>query len=49
MMDFRAPAASRRGADETFNGRFPFKPFASAILADFRMHDVDEGDGESIV
>lgn len=35
-------------ADETFNGTFPFKPhFCEA--AGFRMHYVDEGEGEPII
>jgi cis-3-alkyl-4-acyloxetan-2-one decarboxylase len=35
-------------ADETFNGTFPFKPHFSNA-AGFRMHYVDEGEGEPIV
>ena len=35
-------------ASETFNGTFPFKPHFSDAPG-FRMHYVDEGDGEPIV
>jgi pimeloyl-ACP methyl ester carboxylesterase len=35
-------------ANETFNGTFPFKPHFSDAPG-FRMHYVDEGDGEPIV
>jgi cis-3-alkyl-4-acyloxetan-2-one decarboxylase len=35
-------------ADETFNGTFPFKPHFTDAPG-FRMHYVDEGDGEPIV
>jgi pimeloyl-ACP methyl ester carboxylesterase len=35
-------------ADETFDGRFPFAPHLSAA-AGFKMHYVDEGEGEPIV
>ena len=34
--------------NETFNGTFPFKPHVKAING-FRMHYVDEGEGESIL
>jgi haloalkane dehalogenase len=35
-------------ADETFNGTFPFTPHFSDA-AGFRLHYIDEGDGETIV